>query len=145
MAASTSGALVNWMSRYSTTWMWLPQGSMKSSPRAGQDLGARLLERPAQRRPVVDHEAEMAVLVLRLRAAGRERDELIAHVDERHARAPAAQRELEQPAVEGQRRVDVADLECHVVEADQTRLGGFRSHGRYSLSNTSRSRIAETV
>ena len=99
-------------------------------PAAGQDLGARLLERLAQRRAVVDDEAEVAVLVLGLRAAGGERDELIAHVDERHARAAAAQRELEQPAVEGERLVDVADLERDVVDADQTRLGGLgRSHG----------------
>ena len=32
-------------------------------PAAGQDLGARLLERLAQRRPVVDHQAEVPVRV----------------------------------------------------------------------------------
>ena len=59
----------------------------------------------------------MAVLVGRLPAALGEREELVAHVDERHARCPAAQLEVEEPAVEGERLLDVAHLERDVVHA----------------------------
>ena len=110
---------------------------------AGQNLGAHLLERLTQRRAVVDHQAEVPVLVLRLGPARGQGDELIAHVDERHARAAPAQRELEQPPVERERLVDVADLERDVVDADQTRLAAPRPCAQ--SSNTSRSMIAETV
>src|SRR3954447_9721870 len=55
-----------------------------------------------------------------------EGDELVAHVDERMALALAAQGELENPAVEGERRLHVADLERDVIDADQPRLGPAR-------------------
>lgn len=55
-----------------------------------QDLHAVLLERAADGLPVIDDEAEVAVLVGRLAARGRERDELVAGVDERHPVAMAA-------------------------------------------------------
>ena len=54
-------------------------------------LHARRLELGPKRLLVVDDQAEVAVSVRRLRAAARERDELVAHVDERHrAAGPAA-------------------------------------------------------
>ena len=87
----------------------------------------------------------MPVLVLRLRPAFGQGDELIAHVDERHAGAAPAQRELEQPPVERERLVDVADLERDVVDPDQTRFVGDFAPCAHSSSNTSRSMIAETV
>ena len=61
----------------------------------------------------------MAVLVGWLRAPAREREELVAHVDERHPVRAAAQRELEQLAVERERLVDVADLERDVVDPNK--------------------------
>jgi hypothetical protein len=61
------------------------------------------------------------VVVGRLGASAREGDELVAHVDEGDARAAAAQREVEQGAVELQGLVDVPDLQCDVVDADETR------------------------
>ena len=60
------------------------------------------------------------MLVRWLPAALAQRQELVAEVDERHPRRPAAQLELEESAVEGQRLLDVADLERDVVDADQT-------------------------
>ncbi len=71
---------------------------------------------------VVDDEAEVPLAVdVRVRVAG-ERDELVAHVDERHLRADAtAQLELEEAAVPRERLVDVADLERDVVDPDEAR------------------------
>ena len=143
MARSTSGALVNWMLWYSTTWMWLPQGSTKSRPRPGRiwapaSLSARRSgARSSTTRP------RCRSWSFGLGAAGRERDELVAHVEERHGLAPTAQGEIEQAAVEGERFVEVADLERDVVDPDQTRLASL-GH-RAQSSNTSRSIIAETV
>jgi hypothetical protein len=71
---------------------------------------------------VVDDEAKVAVVVRRLGATLRQRDELIAHVDERHPRHASAKLELEDPPVEGQRFVHVFDLERDVVDADQACL-----------------------
>ena len=62
-----------------------------------------------------------------LLAALHQRDELVAHVDERRAGHAAAQLELEEAAVERQRGVEIADLERHVVHADQPRPS---LHGR---------------
>ena len=66
---------------------------------------------------VVDDEAEVAAVVGRLAAALGERQELVAHVDERHARSAAAELECEQAAVEIECLVEVADLERDVVDA----------------------------
>jgi hypothetical protein len=57
---------------------------------------------------------------------GRQREELVAGVDERHPPGAAAQLEAEQPPVELERGLYVADLERDVVEADQAR--GHRLH-----------------
>jgi hypothetical protein len=54
----------------------------KFEPPNGRDLGTRLLERAPRRLLVVDDESELTVRVGLLRAALRERDELVAHVDE---------------------------------------------------------------
>jgi hypothetical protein len=56
------------------------------------------------------------VVVIRLLSALAQRQELIAHVDERHPRRAAAQLEGEEAAVEGERLVHVADLESDVVD-----------------------------
>jgi hypothetical protein len=70
----------------------------------------------------------VAAVVGGLRAPGRERDELVAHVDERHARAAAAQLEVEDRAVEVERLVDVADFQGDVVQADGPWLAGHVDH-----------------
>src|SRR2546421_37988 len=75
----------------------------------------------ARRRLVVDDEAEVPPAVGRTRASFCERDELVADVDEGHPRGAAAQRELEDRAVEIQRLVDAPDLERDVVDADEAR------------------------
>jgi len=83
------------------------------------DIHAGLLKCAPSNFLVVDDETEVAVPVGLLRAAGRERDELVAHVDEGHAAAAAAQLELEDSPVELERLVDVAHLEGDVVQADE--------------------------
>ena len=70
----------------------------------------------------------MAPVVGRLRAALGERDELVAHLEERHPGDAAAQLELEDRAVELERRVEVADLERDVVDAEQP--GALAAHAR---------------
>jgi hypothetical protein len=70
----------------------------------------------------------MAAVVGRLPAALLQRNELVAQIDERRGLALAAQLELEQTAVEGQRLLDVADLERNMVETDGARFPCFR-HG----------------
>src|SRR5262249_58962933 len=89
--------------------------------RTGQELAAGRLDEVADGGAVVDHEAEMApvvpVLVLRLH----EGDELVAHVDEGLVLALAAQGELEDAAIEGQRLLDVTHLERDVIDAHQLR------------------------
>lgn len=91
-------------------------------PAPAQDLHAGLLEGAARRLLVVHHEAEVAMVVGRLRAAFAERDELVAHVQEGHARGAPAQLEVEDSSVEGKRLPEVTDLERHVVHADESRL-----------------------
>jgi hypothetical protein len=58
----------------------------------------------------------MAGAVRTARAALHERKELITDVDEDSAVRATSQRELEEPSVERERLLDVADLECHVVD-----------------------------
>ena len=55
-------------------------------------------------------------------------DELITHIDEGHAFAFSAQGEIEDPAVPGERFVDVADLDGDMIDADETWLAGS-GHG----------------
>ena len=87
---------------------------------AGKDAGAGLLQRVPRGVEIVDDEPDVPVRVGLLGAAGRERDELVAHVDEGHATSAAAQREVEDPSVELERLVDVGDLHRYVVHTDQS-------------------------
>src|SRR6266508_6140002 len=89
---------------------------------AGQRLNARRRQRTADGVLVVDHEPEMTAVVGGLAAALLQREELIAQIDEGRGLAPAAQLEVEQAAVERQRRVDIADLERDMVETDGARF-----------------------
>src|ERR1700682_3307672 len=61
----------------------------------------------------------MALFVWRLSPTFGESNELIAHVDEGHLRAPPPKREFEQAAIERKRLFDVPDLQGHVVHADE--------------------------
>ena len=71
---------------------------------------------------------EVPGLIGGLRPPRGERDELIAHIDERHPTScAAAELEVEQASVPRQRLLDVVDLESYVVDAEQTR------HARASL------------
>ena len=74
----------------------------------------------------------MARVVGRLRPPLGERQELVAHVEERHPRDPAAELELEDRAVELERRVEVADLERDVVDPEQP--GTLVAHARLTTS-----------
>ncbi len=78
------------------------------------------------RRAVVDDDAEMPARILVRRLRLHQGDELVAHVDEGLALAFAAQGEIEDLAVEGERFLDVADLEGDVVHADQLGLPRLR-------------------
>src|SRR5581483_9408404 len=87
---------------------------------ARADAHAGFGERLARSFLVVDYQAEVPGLIRRLGAPGGQRDELVAHVDERHTAAVAApQLELEEAPVPGQGVVDVPDLQGDVVDADQ--------------------------
>src|SRR3546814_1076531 len=93
-------------------------GIEESEETPGQRLDSGLRQRLAHRLLVVDHQAEVAVVVGRLAAALLQREELVAEIDEGGGLAPAAQLEIEQAAIEGQRLVDIADLEGDMVETD---------------------------
>jgi RNA polymerase sigma factor (sigma-70 family) len=84
-----------------------------------EQLRAGVAGRGQRRLAVVDDEPDVARPVGGLRPARGERDELVAQVDERHrATVAAAEREFEDPAVERERLVQVADLDRDVVDAD---------------------------
>jgi uncharacterized cupin superfamily protein len=87
---------------------------------ARQDACAGLFQRAPGSFEIVDDETDVSVRVGLLGATGRERDELVTHVDEGHALTAAAQREVEDPSVELERLVDVGDLHRNVVHADQS-------------------------
>ena len=67
----------------------------------------------------------MTTLVGRLLAPLLESNELVAEIDEGHGVALAAQLEREEPAVERQRLIDVADLDRNVIDADKPRFLSF--------------------
>jgi hypothetical protein len=117
-ARSTAGLFVNWIWSYCTTWSRLPNGSRASRRGPGLDLGAGLLQGLARRLLVVDDEAEVH---LRLRrTALREREELVAQVDERHSRLALVDPELaEDRAPEGERALGVVHAERDVVNPDE--------------------------
>ena len=95
MPRSTPGVFVNWTSPYSTTCTWLPQGSRKSRPRPPRISAPAAFEAAAGLLHVVHHQPEVALAVGRRLARGRDRQELVAHVDEGHAGHAAAQLEVE--------------------------------------------------
>src|SRR5438270_6849674 len=69
---------------------------------------------------VIDDQTEVPRLVGRLRAAGGEGDELVAHVDERHpAPRATAQLEVEQAPIPCERLVEVSNFEGDVIDANQ--------------------------
>ena len=68
----------------------------------------------------------MPLLVARGRRALHQGDELIAHVDKGAMRAPAAQLEGEDAAIEGKRLVDAAHLQGDMVDAHEV---GFLNSG----------------
>ena len=76
-------------------------------------LGSRLVE------ALGDAGADVTAVVRGLTTPLLQREELVTQVDERVRLASAAELESEQPAVEGQRLVDVAHFERDVVEADR--------------------------
>src|SRR5208337_3984470 len=80
-------------------------------------LGARRPCESGHGGAIVHNEPEMPLVVCWLRASFHERDELVAHVDEGDAFPSPAQLEFEDPPVEGERLVDVSDLERYVVDA----------------------------
>ena len=92
----------------------------EAAVRRARQRDAGRFERRANGCLVVDDEPEVPLRVRRLRAPACERDELVAHVDERHrAPDPAAQLELEEPAVPRECLVEVAHFERNVVDADE--------------------------
>src|SRR6516164_9564307 len=93
---------------------------------AGTDLDAGSLERAARRLLVVNDESKVPHTVGAVGSTLHQREELVAHVDERRSRRAAAQGELEDSAVERERLVNVADLERDVVDADEARHGRIR-------------------
>ena len=68
------------------------------------------------------HQAEVSSFIGRLPSSPLQRDELVAQVDEGILVASASQLKFEDPPVEGERLIDVAHLEGHMVEADRSRL-----------------------
>jgi hypothetical protein len=108
-------------------------GVEKIEPGAVEDAGAEALDGAAHRGAVVDHQAEVAGRVGFLGAPFSDVDELVADVDEGHPVVPAAQGEVEDRAVEGQRLIDAADLQGHVVDADHVRLVVGCRHGNVSF------------
>ncbi len=120
MPRSTPGDLENCTSSYCTTSIWLPHGSRNRVPRPGSSATPGRARGGLERVAGVDDEAHVTVLVGGQAARRREGDELIAGIEEGHPPPdPPAQLEAEQAAVELQRRIDVADLERHVVDPDQ--------------------------
>ena len=119
MARRTSGVFVNWMSRVLDDLDQVAPRVAEVEAAAGHDVRTGRLERRPHGLLVVDHEPEVAVGVGLLAAALGEGDELVARVDEGHAGDAAAQAQLEDLTVEGERLVEVADLEGDMVDADE--------------------------
>jgi hypothetical protein len=89
---------------------------------AAERRDAQLLQPRSHGFLVVDDQAEMALAVGRLRSARGERDELVAHVDERHAPSAASQLEIpEDRPPEFQHLIEVAHLERDVIHSDELR------------------------
>ena len=84
-----------------------------------EQFGTCLPGRGKRRGAVVDDEADVPRAVRPLLASYRERNELVAQIDERHRAAVApTQGEVEDPSVEGERLLQVAYLQRDVVDPD---------------------------
>ena len=83
------------------------------------DFGTRLTGRRERALLVVDNQTEVPSAVGRLAASFGECDELVADVDECHSPCSPAQRDVEDPAIERQGLLHVADLQRDVVDPDQ--------------------------
>jgi hypothetical protein len=91
----------------------------RGSPGATRrDGNAGASQRLAHELLVVDGESEMPPVIGRGGATLGERDELIAHVDEGHARFAIDAADREDRTVERHGLLQVADLEGDVVDAD---------------------------
>src|SRR5262249_39654498 len=87
---------------------------------ASERLYAELLQALTHGLLVVHDQPEVTCLIRCLTAAARERDELVAHVDEGHAPAPTAHLEWPKDRLpEAQRLVEISDLERDVIDSHQ--------------------------
>lgn len=93
--------------------------------RVAADLQAGLRRGVYDPLHVVDHETEVAMAIGWVRRPRGKGDELIAEVDEGHPPGTSSQLEVEDPPVELERLLDVADLERHVVDAECPRHGVY--------------------
>src|SRR6185369_10782178 len=91
--------------------------------RARLDSDACRLDRRSSGFLVLDHQAEMAAAGRRGVGRFLQREEMVAEVDEGHARLLAAKLQGEELAVEIECLVDVADLDRNMVEADEPGFG----------------------
>jgi hypothetical protein len=74
---------------------------------------------------VIHDQAKVARTVGRLRTVARQRDELIADVDESHPPSDAtAQLEIEEPSVPVQRLTEIPHLQRYMVDSDEPRHVG---------------------
>ena len=117
------------MSAYSTISKLVAPRVGEPQPAAALRLDAGLGQRGAHGLAVIDHEAEVAALIGTLEAPFGDSQELVAEIQERHPWHASAELEGEQPAVEVERGVEVADLERDVVDADEAG-GGHISASR---------------
>jgi heme exporter protein A len=101
----------------------IPPGVAEVEASAREYLRTRLFQEPPDLVAVVHDEAEVARVVGLLRPALAQHEELVAHVDEGHARHAAAQLDVEQATVELECAVEVTHLEHDVVDAHETRHG----------------------
>ena len=90
-------------------------------PRARKKLDPARLEQLAYRLLVIDDEPKMARRVGAARTAVTERQELVAHIEERHPGLALDAPQLENRAIERDRLLEIADLERDVVDPDQMR------------------------
>src|SRR5690606_32817523 len=86
---------------------------IQKAPR--QRLNASFLQGRAYRLLVIDHQCKVPAVAGRLPAALLKGEAAVTEIDEGSVFALAAQLEVEQPTVEFQRLVDVADLDRDVI------------------------------
>jgi hypothetical protein len=106
---------------------------MEAQAAAGRHLNPCLQERRTHGLPVVDRQTEVTTPIGLGRLPNGQCEKLISKVDPRHPLVVAAQLELKEAPIPGQRLTHVCNLERYVIDADRT------SHYRrsYDLSVTS--------